>query len=144
MAALVSSFIRDLLQSVCAADVRDKLWTEYLDARLREREKAAEVMLKKILSGYRGLPINYDHDYTETIQKLRHDRNMRSLNLATAAATVSDTLADNQDCTLDMVPSQVVQRSHQDMDRFGCEEALDGMQAIYKVRLRSRICNVRV
>lgn len=102
---------------------------------LEQNRRAALDELDKLLADRQSFPINYNHYYTETIYQKRQQRIEKQLekhvpknvtserwNNASAEAVVSATVANWG------------KSGHADMEDFSCEEALDCLVAIYKVK----------
>lgn len=89
-----------------------------------------------------GHPITYNHYFTETLQKVRDDRRMIAVRSALSQWLHKDEsdldtgriwLSGNYD--LRELTKCLTSRSEPDMDRFAASEALDCMEAYYKVSI---------
>lgn len=132
----------DLLAENCADDVRDTVWTQLLEETLKTRESQAQSFLNKIMRTYRDHPINHNHYYTDTIQKIRHNREKRRLRQEMSYLSPPE---DSEDVkfnnTHTFAKTGALERVS-DMGRFSCEEALDCMRAIYKVRKHETLADL--
>jgi GTPase SAR1 family protein len=129
-----SIFLEDLLGKFCPDDVTSRLWPR-IEEQLRDRKKAAFKVLGDISKDLEYHPINYNHYYTDTVQKRRNQRQMKSAeammqNMAKLSECGYQT-PDAIDYTLEANANTITQ----DMERHSCEEVLDCVQAIYKVRM---------
>jgi len=83
-----------------------------------------------------GHPITYNHYFTETLQSVRRERLTKDANEAVKKFfKVSDLSNVYQNGYIDLRPlvSSLVDSSEPDMDRFAAQEALDCLNAYYKV-----------
>ncbi len=81
-------------------------------------------------------PITYNHYFTETLQKVRHERSKSEYTkiLTEFFNTPSiDVPVYNESTNLRQLLDTLMQRTERDMNRFACSEALDCMEAYYKV-----------
>jgi len=89
-------------------------------------------------------PITYNHYFTETLQKLRNERNQNEYSkivkqfFGVSSLETSHYCRSNHD--LYQLVTALVQRTEPDMSRFACSEALDCMEAYYKVDLPFLSC----
>ena len=134
--------VRDFLGHVatCIADdatskaLFQKIFEPALNSLLQIfKEKTTELLLQH----QKGHPITYNHYFTETLQKVRNKRNEDEYTdiLRKFFAVSSLDAVDLEDRCIDLKPlvAALVQRVEPDMNRFACSEALDCMEAYYKV-----------
>jgi GTP-binding protein EngB required for normal cell division len=85
----------------------------------------------------KGHPITYNHYFTETLQKVRNERSKKEY-----TKIIEDFFGDepiesvycrNEHKDFRPLVEALVQRTEPDMNRFACSEALDCMEAYYKV-----------
>lgn len=81
-------------------------------------------------------PITYNHYFTETLQKVRNERSKDEYtrivkDFFRASSLDSVYLSQNRD--LRPLVAALIKRTEPDMNRFACSEALDCMEAYYKV-----------
>ncbi|KAH9235872.1 hypothetical protein K456DRAFT_1944452 [Colletotrichum gloeosporioides 23] len=109
------------------------------------REKAFEE-LNKIMADEERHPITYNHYYTDNIQQARSD-SQKSAFQSAITSTLSDgwsgklkTIADasQMENFLDCLQPKICV----DMDEQACEEALAGLNAYYKVSMKTFVDNV--
>lgn len=139
-------FLEDLLGQKCSKDVHARLWSTHIEDALKKRHDAALHELHLILEDLRGYPINYNHYYTDTVWKRRRDREKKSLSASIQNATTHNL---HPDCFLNHTSTSIdVDRAlnsydpNPNMETYSCEEALDGVLAIYKVNQKTFIANV--
>jgi hypothetical protein len=81
-------------------------------------------------------PITYNHYFTETLQKVRNERSKneytRIIKEFYGVASL-DSVYLSQHRDLRPLVTALVQHTEPDMNRFACSEALDCMEAYYKV-----------
>ncbi|KAL9023560.1 MAG: hypothetical protein Q9196_007129 [Gyalolechia fulgens] len=96
----------------------------------------------------KGHPITYNHYFTETLQKLRNERNRKEYSKIIKQFFAVPTLERSHHCDgqhdLYQLVTALVQRTEPDMNRFASSEALDCMEAYYKVALKRFIDDVAV
>ena len=97
------------------------------------KEKTAELLHPH----QRSHPITYNQDFSESLQKLRNERNQNEYTnilkhfFGLNYLEGSQHLGGNYD--LCQLVTNFVERTQPDMNRFACSEALDCMEAYYKV-----------
>ena len=116
-------FFDVLLERKCPEDVRARL-VPIMRGSLAKRYQSAMKELESILEDVQSYPINYNHYYMDTIKKQRWRRELAS---ATSTRESTDPRG-SMDSQSRIVPS---------MSQHSCEEALDCLMAIYKVRVRA-------
>ncbi|ROW06113.1 hypothetical protein VMCG_04580 [Cytospora schulzeri] len=138
---------RKLLSLVCAHTADDgacrHILREIVDPAMDRIMMALEVKADRLLLPHvNGHPITYNHYFTETLQKIRNERNLsevRSL-VAKWLRLKEDEMNDvcNIRGTFDMggLVDSLAARTEPDMDRFAASEALDCMMAYYKVAMK--------
>ncbi|KAK2035912.1 vacuolar sorting protein VPS1 [Colletotrichum somersetense] len=100
--------------------------------------------LRKILLDEKRHPITYNHYYTDNIQKARSDYHKSALKDAIHPVVSCDARLDlkhypaDRDLLVDALQPKIIV----DMDQQACEEALAGLNAYYKVAMKTFIDNV--
>ncbi|KAI9778547.1 MAG: hypothetical protein M1816_004023 [Peltula sp. TS41687] len=93
-------------------------------------------------------PITYNHYFTETLQKLRNERNQNEYSKIIKQFFGVSSLETSHHCgrnhDLCQLVTALVQRTEPDMNRFACSEALDCMEAYYKVALKRFIDDIAI
>jgi GTPase SAR1 family protein len=144
-----SRFLKTLLHDKCPKDVESRLWDSKIHEALNERSRLASEELKKIMEDVEAYPINYNHYYTDTIKRRRQNRQLAVIKEVAEkvnGATILPEQEDDEDQEYDEEPDAtrsfdveqfvktLAERNDNDMETFTCEEALDCLFAIYKVR----------
>ena len=82
-------------------------------------------------------PITYNHYFTETLQQIRNERSKNEYSRIVkdffGVSSLESGLYLNQNKDLRQLVTALVQNTEPDMNRFACSEALDCMEAYYKV-----------
>ena len=82
-------------------------------------------------------PTTYNHYFTESLQKVRNERSKNEYSKIVkdffGVSTLEPSLYINQHKDLRQLVTALVQSTEPDMNRFACSEALDCMEAYYKV-----------
>ncbi|KAH7012269.1 P-loop containing nucleoside triphosphate hydrolase protein [Microdochium trichocladiopsis] len=138
---LCEKFWTTLLKHRAPQDIRNRIWARMVHKELQRRKSAASHELRKLLEDLRGFPINYNHYYTDVIQRRRQERLEGKLRKCSRGSHYEKYAPE-----LDMNRVvQAVMKSNAttiDMDAFSIEEALDCMRAIYKVQYKTFVANV--
>ena len=137
-----SQFLKTLLHNKCPKDVESRLWDSKIYDALRGRSREASEELARIMEDIKGYPINYNHYYTDTVKSRRQNRQRAAL--AETVKQASKTTMPLPYEVPDPVPTTTVDieqvmkswtdNNDRNMEKFSCEEALDCLLAIYKVR----------
>jgi GTPase SAR1 family protein len=132
-------FLHDLLQDLCPKDVQSRLSSSHIEEAVKSRYEAGLEELNRILDDRRAYPINYNHYYTETVEKCRMGREFKSLAACVENATTHEQLpgchSTHTSASIDLnrLCKEFSRSRNPDMDIYSCELALDGVLAIYKV-----------
>lgn len=116
---------------------------------LKKRREAAFDELQKLVRDNKDFPINYNHYYTDNLQKRRQDR-LKALMQKWLPCRPDGDAPDRcsrgdhywKPVTVDAVIDAMHLKTTQDMERFSCEEALDCLLSIYKVRIKYRVARL--
>jgi len=137
-----SQFLKTLLHNKCPKDVESRLWDSKIYDALRGRSREASEELARIMEDIKGYPINYNHYYTDTVKSRRQNRQRAALAETVKQASKTTMLPGHS--IGDPVPTTTVDieqvmkswtdNTDRNMEKFSCEEALDCLLAIYKVR----------
>ncbi|CAF9942508.1 hypothetical protein IMSHALPRED_003852 [Imshaugia aleurites] len=94
----------------------------------------------------RSHPITYNHYFTETLQKLRNERNHDEYSEIVkrffGVSSLETPYYVDRNHDLCQLVSDLVQYTEPDMNRFACSEALDCMEAYHKVALERFIDDI--
>ena len=143
VAQVCRRFLQILLQDMCPKDVGSRLRGSLIEDALKTRLENAVQEVQKIMEDRRSYPINYNHYYTDTVNRRRHERQKRSLTKSIANATNHTHLEGCQSThtTASIDVEKAIQMHSQridpNMEDISCEEALDCLYAIYKVSYSS-------
>ena len=87
----------------------------------------------------KGHPITYNHYFTETLQNVRSERSRNEYSKIVedffGVSSIESPIYIDQTKDLRQLVTALVQRTEPDMNRFACSEALDCMEAYYKVAI---------
>lgn len=144
---MVAAAARKLLTLVCEhiADgtTSQHIAREIFEPALESITKTLQTKADELLEPHKnGHPITYNHYFTETLQKVRDERRMDEVRSALAQWLDKDeNELDTRNCLLKGnfdtrgLMTALASRSEPDMDRFAASEALDCMEAYYKVSI---------
>lgn len=143
----VAAAARKLLNLVCE-HIADDTTSQFimreivepaLDSIARTLQSKADELLEPHKNGH---PITYNHYFTETLQKVRDERRMDEVRSTLAHWLDKDeNELDTMTCKLQGtfnvrgLMNALASRTEPDMDRFAASEALDCMEAYYKVSI---------
>lgn len=133
-------FTKTMLEETCPRDVQTRLTELKIKESLQRRRERAMVELDMILKDKRGFPAVSNHYYTDNVQKARMQRMQGPVKESIKAATHHKHLPGcNSNHTSASVDFAVaIDHFHsqvdRDMERYSCEEALDCLLSMYKVR----------
>ncbi|KAI1115638.1 interferon-induced GTP-binding protein Mx [Nemania sp. NC0429] len=150
--ALCLRFLDDVLTHMAPQDVKSRLWSAMIVDDLNKRREAAFGELRKLVQDNKDFPINYNHYYTDNVQKRRQER-LKGRLQKRLTRRVADTgpkrcsmgdhyRSEDVYVTIDTVISSLHLKTTEDMDKFSCEEALDSLLSIYKVQQKTFLANV--
>lgn len=106
-----------------------------IEPALRRRHQAALEELRKLMQDRRDFPINYNHYHTDTVHKKRQERvQAQILGHISKGSSQSPTCNSNMNDEVKNLVRLWADKSTPNMEEFSCEEALDCLLAIYKVR----------
>ncbi|MCJ1392161.1 hypothetical protein MMC18_005028 [Xylographa bjoerkii] len=107
-------------------------------------EKTTELLMPH----QKSHPITYNHYFTETLQKLRNERNQHEYSKIIErffkVSSLETPFYSGGNYDLRQLVRALVQRTEPDMNRFACSEALDCMEAYYKVALKRFIDDIAI
>ncbi|RYC60533.1 hypothetical protein CHU98_g5662 [Xylaria longipes] len=130
---LCEKFLTSLLTNKIPQHVRIRFWSPIVADALKERREAAFEELKKILDDNKSALINYNHYYTENLQKLREER---------LRAQLEPKPGQTNSTIIESAVAALCPKTTTDMEIFSCEEALDCLMSLYKVLQKVFLANV--
>ncbi|KAG4429202.1 hypothetical protein IFR05_015315 [Cadophora sp. M221] len=114
--------------------------------RLEEGKILANDELQKLLADERRQPITYNHYYTDNIQNARESSMKDAIQKAMRAAVEKDWHGkfhvSNTPLELEKVLASLQKRVIVNMDDQACAEAMGGLQAYYKVAMKTFVDNI--
>src|SRR5436853_6415724 len=72
-------FLERLLDAITDHETLGALFTHWIDRSANERFKKANQTLDRLLTDHNRHPITYNHYYTESLQRVRQERQMKEL-----------------------------------------------------------------
>ncbi|KAL0941492.1 dynamin family protein [Colletotrichum truncatum] len=153
---LCMKFLTNLLEQKVPKEIQGRIWSFMVENTLKQRKQAAYDELAKLIRDIKDFPINYNHYYTDIIEQRRQERleNRLETFIAGNIAHVSHEKCsrghhyEKYSPEIDarkLISSCLKSNSTTttiDMDMFSGEEALDCLQAIYKVQYKTFLANV--
>ena len=114
------------------------LFQKIFEPALNQLLGSLNVKIAELLTPHqKSHPITYNHYFTETLQKVRNQRSeneySRIVKNFFGVSTLEPLFYTNQHKDLRQLVTALVQSTEPDMNRFACSEALDCMEAYYKV-----------
>lgn len=146
----VKSFLKHLVRHVADASTSSALYHTLIAPALEEMVKNLKKKTSELLAEHQhGHPITYNHYFTETIQKVRQDRNREEFTRIIQDFFGIDSLEGNQSqryhqSSYRPLLDSLMAQNEPDMNRHACSEALDCMQAYYKVALKRFVDDMAV
>ena len=114
------------------------LFRKIFEPALKQFSDALHAKTTELLTPHqKSHPITYNHYFTENLQKLRNERNKNEYSkivkqfFSMASLDVPHYCREQHD--LNQLVNALTLRTEPDMNRFACSEALDCMEAYYKV-----------
>ncbi|TGJ82147.1 hypothetical protein E0Z10_g6598 [Xylaria hypoxylon] len=130
---LCENFLSGVLAHQAPQDVKERFWSSIVADGLNERREAAIHELKEIIQDNKCAPINYNHYYTDNLQKQRGERFKAQLQPTDYRSNTS---------VLESAVAAFSSKTAANMEKFSCEEALDCLVSIYKVQEKVFLANV--
>ncbi|KAH7117540.1 interferon-induced GTP-binding protein Mx [Dendryphion nanum] len=150
IADVCRNFLETLLEDLCPKDVISRLWAFRFEEELKERYRSATAELDRIVQDLKGYPINYNHYYTDIVKKSRLERERELLEISMENATTRSPLPEcrsnhtSTQINVGAVIDNFSRGSDPQMETHSCEDALDRLEAIYKVSQKTFVANVTV
>ncbi|KAK0301796.1 hypothetical protein LTR01_009150 [Friedmanniomyces endolithicus] len=143
--AIYDSIVTFVEQAVAHLKVEDHVHSEIYDGmstKLQDNKAAAETELHQLCVDEQQHPITYNHYYTDNVQKSRIDQTHRMLELALSEVDFDGSGFANNVINSATVLATLQKHVTVNMDEQACSEALDGLNAYYKVALKTFVDNV--
>lgn len=137
VASAVNVFLKHLVAHLADVSTGDTLFHTLVEPFFQNIVKDVKEKTTDLLAPHqRGHPITYNQDFVDAVQKVKKDR-MRADFIETIKDTfnVNDTLIRSNQYVSDFRPllEALIERNDPDLNKHACSEALDCMQAYYKV-----------
>jgi hypothetical protein len=140
VAQAVMKFLQHLISHIAVASTSGVLFQILVEPALESIVKDAKRKTADLLRPHKyGHPITYNHYFTETVQQVKRDRIRVELTRLIKKVFGVKSLGPSPEeeyATRDYRPllNALMELNNPDMNRYACSEALDCMQAYYKVR----------
>lgn len=129
----VKTFLSLLVLDLTNGATSEALTTQVIAPLMEEKLRLMEEKLKELLQPYHNMhPVTYNHYFTETIQKMKLERQKAELERRLATSMDSDDV-DSTLMTGKSVLAALTSTNEADMVTYACTEILDCLEAYYKV-----------
>lgn len=131
-------FLSHTVTYVADAATSKALFQKIFEPALTQLKKTLNEKTTELLVPHqKSHPITYNHYFTETLQKVRNERSKNEyteilINFF-GVSSIETPIYTDQHKDLRQLLTALLQRTEPDMNRFACSEALDCMEAYYKV-----------
>ena len=139
VASICKIFWNTLLEQRCPEDVQTRLTTVRIQDGLNTRFEQALEELERLIQDKKDFPMVYNHYYTDTVQKKRHQRLQKTLQTSVKFATSHRKLEGCQSSHTSAaveIPAAVADfftDVDRDMEQYSCKKILDHFTSMYKV-----------
>ena len=133
------AFLEGLFDILTDEETFETLFTHWIDPNLTARFKRANERLDGLLIDRERHAITYNHYYTEFLQSLREERQVKALGdkIQQFMGSSPEYASLKKDSSkVHKLARSLVNQHESDMDVFACSELLDSVRAYYKVRPR--------
>ena len=130
------AFLERLLDVLTDDETFEALFTHWIDRNLTARLNSANERLDGLLVDRERHAITYNHYYTEALQSLREEREVKFLvdKIQAFMGSSSESASAYRDASKVKKLARSLATQHEgDMDEFACSELLDSLRAFYKV-----------
>lgn len=141
------AFLERVFQILTDEETFETLFTHWIDPSLTARSKKANNRLDGLLIDRERHAITYNHYYTEVLQSLREDRQVKTLGekiqrfMSTSPETPQRAYRESEppqrayrdSLDVSRLARSLAAQHESDMDVFACSELLDSVRAFYKV-----------
>ena len=129
-------FLRRLFGELTNEETFETLFTQWIEPKLTARSSRASKSLDRLLIDRERHAITYNHYYTDTLQSLREERQVKALvekiqNFLGSPSEFSSHSKKNLD--VNGLARSLATQHEVDMDAYACSELLDSVRAFYKV-----------
>ncbi|KAF3037602.1 hypothetical protein E8E12_000726 [Didymella heteroderae] len=150
VARAVTRFLQHLISHIADASTSGALFQTLVEPALEDIIEDAKRKTTDLLRPHQqGHPITYNHYFTETVQQVKRDRSRAELtHIIQDVFNVTSLRPSSsaQYLQMDYRPllDALMEHSNPDMNRYACSEALDCMQAYYKVAFKRFVDDIAV
>ncbi|KAJ4342112.1 hypothetical protein N0V95_007048 [Ascochyta clinopodiicola] len=150
VAQAVTKFLQHLISHIADASTSGVLFQTLVEPALESVVKDAKRKTTDLLAPHKyGHPITYNHYFTETVQQVKRERSRVELTRLIKKVFGVKSLgpsAQEEYVIRDYRPllSALMERNNPDMNQYACSEALDCMQAYYKVAFKRFVDDIAV
>lgn len=136
----VKRFMNFACGEVSDAATSKSLFLNIFEPALKTRLDKSMQKTEDLLAPHqKGHPITYNHYFTESLQKIRNQRKEDELRRSLIKCFGRKAFNDDADTSINIniqdLLSHLIKETERDMNTFACSEALDCMEAYYKVQL---------
>jgi hypothetical protein len=128
-------FIHDVVSNLASPDIASRLISHSVESSLDAAETKAREELKQLLEDTKSHPISYNHYFTDNLQKKQQERFTNRMAIITEKCQVN--LLRNGSLVPYIEPTKLAAKSSDifepDMTKYSAEQALDALDAYYKV-----------
>ncbi|KAH9865889.1 hypothetical protein J1614_009476 [Plenodomus biglobosus] len=151
VAQAVAKFLKHLVSHIADSSTGGALFQTLIEPELENIVKVAKRKTTDLLAQHQhGHPITYNHYFTETVQHVKKERSRAELTriIQDVFEVTSLKPDENVECyhRHDYQPllEALMEHNNPDMNRYACSEALDCMQAYYKVAFKRFVDDIAV
>ncbi|KIH86345.1 hypothetical protein SPBR_08141 [Sporothrix brasiliensis 5110] len=132
------------LRHITVQDTAEKILQSRINPAMTTLKKdMADATDRLLAANITGHPVTYNHYLTETVQKVQNDRLRASLSNVLCSYSRDDGMTIPHS-TIETLLDKLLRATEPDMQRVAASNAIDYMEAYYKVALKSFIDNVSV
>lgn len=137
----VKSFLQHIVSHIADSSTNSALFQSLVEPALQNIvEDAKRKTIDLLIPHQQGHPITYNHYFTETVQEMKKERSRAELTRIIQDIFGVETLLPSDHSSYVEMPRDyrplleaLMKHHNPDMNQYACSEALDRMQAYYKV-----------
>jgi hypothetical protein len=136
-------FIRLIAAHIADPSAAKYLYAQVFEPALEDILVSMKAKLREVLEPQRHKhPITYNHYFSDTLQKVRLERNKdhvaKTLTVHLGTSAGQDNVYISRNINMSQLMKDLILSNGHDMERFAAHEALDCMQVYYKVSNQSK------
>lgn len=129
-----------LVTHIADSTTMSGIFTGLFDSKLTSLLQDSQRKLSELLQPHQsGHPITYNHYFTETLQQIRTERQMKRMSSLLmnffGVDSIETEIRKHHSISLESLVEQLMDQPEPDMDRVAASEALDCLHAYYKVNI---------